>query len=126
MTGVNFFLRKIAKVTVPTEYWSINVDGSYDFKMTSTFKNQEFTFKLDTAFKQTRVDGKTVYSVYSLIDEGTTLVEKQYEDSNLDKLLCTVWRHFSVAGTADDGVHALVVRMDCKGVKAVRTFKRLE
>lgn len=131
--GVNFLLRKVAKVTSPTEIFAQNVDGSYTFRMLSTFKNQEYTFKLGVPLKETRLDGKQVWIVIVIEepekegDDVVTLLTKQYADESLQELLVTIRRQFRHGGTGEsDTNYGLIATAECKGVVSVRKFRRLE
>ncbi|CAD5208470.1 unnamed protein product [Bursaphelenchus xylophilus] len=73
--GISYLLRKAGSATKP------NLEMSYDgetfhVKVTSTFKNGEWHFKLGEKTKQKTIDGRDFYVVAELTEDGK-IIEHQ-------------------------------------------------
>ncbi|KAK2714012.1 fatty acid-binding protein-like [Artemia franciscana] len=76
--GVGFATRKIANSLSPTVEISVNEEGEYTLKTSSTFKTSEIKFKLGEEFDEERQDGKKVKS--TVTKEGNKLTHVMKAD----------------------------------------------
>lgn len=85
--------------------------------MESTFKNDEWTFKLGERFKQTTIDGRVFWCVVELSEDGR-IVERQ---SNLEGDQKSV--PSTITRWVEDG--KLVALTSANGVQARRVYARV-
>lgn len=108
-TDVSFVIRKVAIKVSPTIEISVDGDGHFTVKTTSTFKNSEIKFKLGEEFEEKRMDGVTTKTV--ITQDGNKLVQKQFAKPEVE-----IIREF-----VDD---KLTTTAKCGDVVCVREYKK--
>jgi len=113
--GVNWFTRKIACALYPTATNRNNPNGEITIDTSSTFKSTSVTFRLNTPFKETTADGRTVTTTAVL--DGHKLIKTQVGNPTTIET-----REFSEDGNRMTLIHTMPSEPSIRSVRGyVRT-----
>ncbi|XP_019405243.1 PREDICTED: myelin P2 protein-like [Crocodylus porosus] len=108
--GVSMAMRKLGSMAKPDVY--ISKDGdTITVKTESTFKNSEFSFKLNEKFEELTLDGRKTQTLITLTDDNT-----------LHQLQTWDGKESTITRKIADG--KLVVECNMNGVKCIRTYNK--
>ncbi|KAI6182135.1 FABP domain-containing protein [Aphelenchoides bicaudatus] len=113
--GIGAIKRALGNSTTPVVTISVNEDV-WTVQVQSTFKNDEWKFKLNEKFKQKTIDGREFWCVVTLSDDGRIVETQENIEGNND--VPSVITRFVEGGK-------LVAESQANNVKATRLYVRI-
>ncbi|XP_014374528.1 fatty acid-binding protein, epidermal, partial [Alligator sinensis] len=108
--GVNMAMRKMGSMAKPDVH--ICKDGdTITVKTESTFKNSQFSFKLNEKFEENTLDGRKTQTLITLTDDNTLHQLQTWDD-----------KESTITRKTMDG--KLVVECIMNGVKCTRVYQK--
>ncbi|XP_026755025.1 fatty acid-binding protein-like [Galleria mellonella] len=108
-TGVNYLGRKIALTLKPVQSLHRNNDGTYTFRITSSYFNWEIVFTPGIEFEETKPDGSKVRAKFLMNDNIMTHIQVD-ENGIQSKHVIEFYPDKNIVTTTATGLEKVVTR----------------
>jgi translation initiation factor IF-3 len=102
--GLNFFLRKIITSSTPDVQLLNHLDGTYTYKVMTTFRDMNITFTPNVEFDEEFPDGSKVKCKVTF--EGNKMIKQQYKTENASRIEREFFEDQMIEKSSVNGVEA--------------------